>query len=78
MMACQHNNSKILKAILNHSSIFKNSINPENKCTICCNTNSNIQLPCKHTFHYECLNRWTQEFDAKTTDARCPNCFVCI
>lgn len=74
MMACQYINLNLLKAILNHSSIFKNSIDPANKCTICCNANTNIQLPCKHTFHYECLNRWTQEFDAKTTDARCPNC----
>ena len=74
MLACQHSNLNLLKAILNHSSIFKNSIDPTNKCTICCNANTNIQLPCKDTFHYECLHRWTQEFDAKTTDARCPNC----
>lgn len=75
MVASKYRRPTILKEILHHSSYFNTKqIDQSVCCTICCDDKPNIQLPCQHSFHVHCLTRWTREFDAKTTNARCPNC----
>ena len=40
----------------------------ENICPICLEKNINWKLPCNHSFHFECINKWHK------INKSCPNC----
>jgi len=77
------NNIPLLTCILgdkHFNSLIRNNADPMNiktTCTICFNENipTNVKIDgCPHQFHKKCIDRWTKEFDAKTTNPTCPNC----
>lgn len=34
------------------------SVEINQECSICLQSNANWKLPCNHTFHYDCINKW--------------------
>ena len=58
------------KHYLEKTQVFKSK--SDEKCSICCTPLKNNDLvrkiQCSHTFHIECIDRWTCEHN------NCPNC----
>jgi len=51
-----------------HYSLPGKSIRMINDCSICLQANTNWTLPCNHTYHYICINKWVN------TSKTCPCC----
>lgn len=77
------NNMPFLKCIINdkyfNSPVYNTSElkHGDTKCTICFNNiieNGVKIVGCSHQYHEQCIDKWTREFDAKTTEPTCPNC----
>lgn len=47
-------------------------------CSICCEDitiiDKSCKTKCKHYFHYQCLNKWSQQLLMKNSSLNCPLC----
>ena len=64
----QDKSKKVAEEKSSNPTMVYNSLNWEEKCSVCLDENCNAYLSCGHVFHNECISAWLKK------NGQCPLC----